>query len=300
MKNQAGRIERSDYLDAVQDALQKYVPEEKGRMQSGLFQAMRYSLLAGGKRIRPILVLEFCGLCGGSQESALPFACAIEMIHTYSLIHDDLPCMDNDGMRRGRPSSHVVFGEAQALLAGDSLLTLAFETMLSPESVRGAGAARAARAAGVLAKAAGPYGMAGGQAIDLLCEGKPVPMETLQRMDECKTGALIRAAAQMGCILAGADEQRLSAADRYAASVGFAFQIEDDLLDVEGDSAAIGKPAGSDAGNGKSTYVSILGAERARRAVDELTKTAVQALDPFGEDADYLKDLAERLARRNR
>ena len=300
MKNQAGRIERSDYLDAVQDALQKYVPEEKGRMQSGLFQAMRYSLLAGGKRIRPILVLEFCGLCGGNQESALPFACAIEMIHTYSLIHDDLPCMDDDGMRRGRPSSHVVFGEAQALLAGDSLLTLAFETMLSPESVQGAGAARAARAAGVLAKAAGPYGMAGGQAIDLLCEGKPGSMETLQRMDECKTGALIRAAAQMGCILAGADDQRLSAADRYAASVGFAFQIEDDLLDVEGDSTAIGKPAGSDAENSKSTYVSILGAERAKRAVDELTKTAVQALDPFGEDADYLKDLAERLARRNR
>jgi geranylgeranyl diphosphate synthase type II len=293
-----GRIDRSNYLSAAEEALDRYVPEPS-LMQSDLFRAMRYSLLAGGKRIRPVLVLEFCGLCGGDQEAALPFACAIEMIHTYSLIHDDLPCMDNDGLRRGRPSNHVVFGEAQALLAGDSLLTMAFETMLSSESIRKIGAQRAANAAGVLARAAGAYGMAGGQAIDLMSEGKRIPMETLQKMDECKTGALIRAAAKMGCILAGAEDGLICAADKYAAAVGFAFQIVDDILDVQGDAKALGKPVGSDKENSKSTYVSLLGLENAKRAVLELTKTAVSALGAFKGDTDYLREFAEKLAARN-
>jgi geranylgeranyl diphosphate synthase type II len=293
-----GRIDRSNYLSVAEEALDRYVPEPS-LMQSDLFRAMRYSLLAGGKRIRPVLVLEFCGLCGGDQEAALPFACAIEMIHTYSLIHDDLPCMDNDGLRRGRPSNHVVFGEAQALLAGDSLLTMAFETMLSSESIRKIGAQRAANAAGVLARAAGAYGMAGGQAIDLMSEGKRIPMETLQKMDECKTGALIRAAAKMGCILAGAEDGLICAADKYAAAVGFAFQIVDDILDVEGDAKALGKPVGSDRENSKSTYVSLLGLENAKRAVLELTKTAVSALGAFKGDTDYLREFAEKLAARN-
>lgn len=292
------RVDRSSYVAAVEDALQKYVPEVS-LMQSELFKAMRYSLLAGGKRIRPVLVLEFCGLCGGNQETALPFACAIEMIHTYSLIHDDLPCMDDDELRRGRPSNHVIFGEAQALLAGDSLLTMAFETMLSPESIRSVGAERAASAAGILAKAAGAYGMAGGQEIDLMSEGQKISMETLQKMDEYKTGALIRAAAQMGCVLAGADQKLIRAADEYAASVGFAFQITDDILDVEGSTQELGKPVGSDEGNEKSTYVSLLGLERAKRAVSELTKTAVAALDKFDGDTIYLKTFAEKLAARN-
>lgn len=293
-----GRIERSDYLSSVEYSLRRYVPEE-GLLQAELFRAMRYSLLAGGKRLRPVLVLEFCGLCGGDQEAALPFACAVEMIHTYSLIHDDLPCMDDDGMRRGKPSNHVVFGEAQALLAGDSLLTLAFQTMLSPESVEAAGAQRAAAAAGELASAAGPYGMAGGQAIDLMSEGKSISLETLQAMDEAKTGALIRASAKMGCLLAGAAPARLAAADRYAAALGFAFQIVDDILDVEGDTAVLGKPAGSDAENGKSTYVSLLGMDRARRAAKELTRTSLEALDIFGSDADYLRGLTRSLATRS-
>ncbi len=294
-----GRIDRSDYLSAVEYSLRRFVPEED-LLQSDLFRAMRYSLLAGGKRLRPVLLLEFCGLCGGDQEAALPFACAVEMIHTYSLIHDDLPCMDDDAMRRGKPSNHVVFGEAQALLAGDSLLTLAFQTMLSPASVSAAGPQRACAAAGELAAAAGPYGMAGGQAIDLLCEGKSVPMATLQKMDENKTGALIRASAKMGCLLAGAEADELSAADRYAAALGFAFQIVDDILDVEGDSAVLGKPAGSDAENGKSTYVSLLGMDSARRAVGELTRTALDALDRFGPAADYLRDLTQSLASRSK
>lgn len=293
-----GKIERSNYISAVEDALERYVPEVS-LLQADLFRAMRYSLFAGGKRIRPALVLEFCGLCGGDQEAALPFACAIEMIHTYSLIHDDLPCMDNDGMRRGKPSNHVIFGEAQALLAGDSLLTMAFEAMLSPESVKAAGAPRASAAAGVLARAAGAYGMAGGQAIDLMSEGQRIPMETLQKMDECKTGALIRAAVKMGCILAGAKEQYLHAADEYAAAVGFAFQIVDDILDVEGSTETLGKPIGSDTENEKSTYVSLLGLENAKRAVESLTKTAEDALNAFEGDTSYLKDLARKLAERN-
>ena len=294
-----GRIDRSLYLSVVGDALDRYVPETS-LMQSELFRAMRYSLLAGGKRIRPVLVLEFCGLCGGDQEAALPFACAVEMIHTYSLIHDDLPCMDNDAMRRGKPSNHVVYGEAQALLAGDSLLTMAFETMLSPESVRGVGAQRAAEAAGVLAAAAGAYGMAGGQAIDLMSEGKKIPMETLQKMDECKTGALIRAAAKMGCILAGAESRLVRAADEYAAAVGFAFQIVDDILDVQGDEKSLGKPIGSDREKDKSTYVSLLGMERAGNAVRGLTDTACKALHAFPGDTAYLRGFAEELAVRDR
>ena len=293
------RIDREHYLEAVEDALGRYVPEVS-LLQSDLFKAMRYSLMAGGKRIRPVLVLEFCGLCGGDQTAALPFACAIEMIHTYSLIHDDLPCMDDDGMRRGKPSNHVVFGEAQALLAGDSLLTMAFETMLSPESIKGVGAQRAADAAGVLAAAAGAYGMAGGQAIDLMSEGKKIPMETLQKMDECKTGALIRAAAKMGCVLAGAESRLVRAADEYAAAIGFAFQIVDDILDVRGDAQAIGKPVGSDREKDKSTYVSLLGMERAGSAVRSLTDIAVKALSAFSGDTSYLCSLAEKLAARDR
>ncbi|QAT49673.1 polyprenyl synthetase family protein [Caproiciproducens sp. NJN-50] len=291
------RIEPQKYGEVVQAYLEKYVPEEK-LLQSGLFQAMRYSLLAGGKRIRPILLLEFCGACGGDQESALPFACAVEMIHSYSLIHDDLPCMDNDDMRRGKPSNHVVFGEAQALLAGDALLTMAFETMLSPDSVAAVGASRAAEAAGILAKAAGAYGMAGGQMIDLQSEGKQISADTLIRMDECKTGALICAASKMGCVLAGAKERMLHAAEKYAKAIGLAFQITDDILDVEGQQALLGKPIGSDLEKGKSTYVSTLGLEKARTLVRELTDEAVSALSCFEESGDYLRSLAVTLSTR--
>ena len=292
------RIDPKNYAETIQAYLEKYVPPEDKLLQNDLFEAMRYSLFAGGKRIRPILLLEFCEACGGDQKSVLPFACAVEMIHSYSLIHDDLPCMDNDDMRRGKPSNHVVFGEAQALLAGDSLLTMAFETMLSPESIAAVGARRAAEAAGILAKAAGAYGMAGGQMIDLQSEGKRISAETLIRMDECKTGALICAAAKMGCVLADAEEQTLHAAEKYAKSIGLAFQIRDDILDVEGQQALLGKPIGSDLENGKSTYVSILGMEKARELVKELTDEAVSALSCFGERGEYLRGLAVQLSSR--
>lgn len=292
-----GKINREDYVTAIESELQNLMPE-KDCLQKELYRAMRYSLLAGGKRIRPVLVLEFCGLCGGNQEAALPFACAVEMVHTYSLIHDDLPCMDNDSLRRGKPSNHIIFGEAQAMLAGDALQAAAFEAMLSPESVQGAGASKAAEAAGILAHAAGADGMAGGQEIDLACVGEKITMKTLQKMDELKTGAMIRAAATMGCVLAGASKVLVHAADEYAAAVGFAFQIVDDILDVEGDAKALGKPVGSDQQNDKRTYVSLLGMENAKHAVAELTETAVKALDAFHGDTGYLVDIAQKLASR--
>lgn len=297
MEIRMNRIDPKEYESLIQNRLGLYVPEEK-LIQAALFRAMRYSLLAGGKRIRPVLVLEFCGLCGGDQWAALPFACAVEMIHTYSLIHDDLPCMDDDDLRRGRPSNHVVFGEAQALLAGDSLLTMAFETMLSPESIQAVGAERAAEAAGVLARASGAYGMAGGQAIDLEFEGQEISFDVLRKMDECKTGELIRAACEMGCVLGGAVEAQKEAANLYAKSIGLAFQIVDDILDVTGDTATLGKPAGSDAENDKNTYVSELGIEKAKQTVEELTRTAVSALSVFEGDTEYLRSLALRLAER--
>ena len=287
------------YLEMIERKLNELLPEETSR-QEELIRAMRYSLLAGGKRIRPILVLEFCRLCGGSAETALPFACAVEMVHTYSLIHDDLPCMDNDDLRRGRPSNHKVFGEAMALLAGDALLTMAFETMLSTKAVSPAGAERAAKAAGILASAAGAHGMVGGQVIDLKSEGKKISLETLKVMDEYKTGALISAAARMGCALGGAQEQQTEAARRYAGALGLAFQIVDDILDVTGDTATLGKPAGSDSENDKSTYVTLLGLENAQKAVKELTETAVSALECFGGDGEYLVSLAQRLASREK
>ena len=293
------RIEPEEYGALIREGLETYVPEEK-LPQGSLFRAMRYSLFAGGKRVRPVLLLEFCGVCGGDQKAALPFACAVEMVHTYSLIHDDLPCMDDDDLRRGKPSNHVAFGEARALLAGDALLTKAFETMLSAEAVERVGADRAAEAAGLLASASGAYGMAGGQMIDLESEGKRIDADALIRMDECKTGALIEAAAKMGCVLAGAGREELRAAGAYAKSLGLAFQITDDILDVQGDPAATGKPVGSDAEKEKSTYVSILGIDRARELAAQLTAAAVQALGVFGGRGAYLQKLAVQLSERKK
>jgi len=281
----------------VENQLKKYLSDD-GHLQTNLLDSMRYSLLSGGKRIRPILVLEFCRLCGGDTKAALPFACAIEMVHTYSLIHDDLPCMDNDDMRRGRASNHKVFGEDMALLAGDALLTLAFETMLSDDAIAAAGAQHAAAAAGTLARAAGAHGMVGGQVIDLLSEGKTVPLETLQIMDDCKTGALIVAAASMGCMIGDADDLKLHAAQKYAKAIGLAFQIQDDILDIEGDTQTLGKKVGSDANNDKCTYVSLLGMEKAKLLVHELTHSALEALQVFGTGTEFLSHLAKSLATR--
>ena len=285
-------------IQEIESALKKYLPKEND-LRKKLFESMEYSLMAGGKRIRPQLVLEFCRICGGNPAQAMPFACALEMVHSYSLIHDDLPCMDDDDLRRGKPTNHKVYGEATALLAGDALLTLAFETMLSPDSIRAVGADRAARAAGELARAAGSRGMVGGQIIDLESEDKQVSLEVLQKMDEGKTGPLILAACRMGCIIAGANGEQMQAADVYARSVGLAFQIVDDLLDVTGDVSLLGKNTGMDSERGKSTYVSLLGVEKARETVEQLTSAAVNALSVFGEKGKELADFAVALANRN-
>lgn len=287
------------YLEMIEEALASYLPNENC-LEGDLSKAMKYSLLDGGKRIRPILALEFCRLCGGDIENALPFACAVEMVHTYSLIHDDLPCMDDDDMRRGKAANHIANGEDIALLAGDALLSLAFETMLSAKAVAKVGAQKAAQAAYELAKASGAAGMVGGQVIDLQHENKTVTVDILQQMDMKKTGALIIAAAKMGCIAAGADDIKIIAAHTYACAVGLAFQIVDDILDLTADSRELGKPVGSDITNKKSTYVSLLGLKQSQALVDELTKQSIDALHVFDNDTSFLTELSLSLASRKK
>lgn len=289
----------NNYVDMINEAAHRFVCAEsfEGRKSSGLekmLEAMAYSLENGGKRIRPVLTLEFCRICGGDVESALPFALAAEMIHTYSLIHDDLPCMDDDDMRRGKPSSHKVFGYANALLAGDGLLTLAFETVLSASL----DAQKKALAGLELAKAAGCSGMIAGQVMDLENEGKKVSVETIAATDRLKTGEMIRVSAVMGCIAAGADEEKIKAAETYCNKIGLAFQIVDDILDVTSSEAELGKPIGSDKDNEKSTYVSLLGLEESKKTAERLTEEAKESLIIFGEEGDFLLRLADTLINR--
>lgn len=279
-----------NYLDEINSALKEYLPTADDVVS----QAMRYSVENGGKRIRPALLLEFCRVCGGDYKKAVPFACALEMIHTYSLIHDDLPCMDNDDFRRGKPSCHIAFGEEYALLAGDALLTLAFETAMKSNL----SAEITVKAAKELAKAAGVMGMVGGQVLDLQNEGKKVGVSDLQKTDELKTGELIRAACVLGCVCAGADDKKIAAAEKYAHDIGIAFQIVDDILDVTSDEETLGKPIGSDEENQKSTYVSLLGIEKSRKTAEELTLNAQKALEAFDGDVSSLKDFAEKLKNR--
>lgn len=287
----------ADYISKIEEYLGSCLPKGELREQK-LIDAMRYSLRAGGKRVRPRLALEFCALCGGNPEAALPFACAVELIHTYSLIHDDLPCMDDDDMRRGQPSNHKVFGESTALLAGDALLTLAFEVMTSDEAAA-ASSERACRlAVHILASRAGAVGMVGGQVIDLENENKSAPIEILREMDEKKTARLIQAACELGCIAAGADEEKIRAASLYGECLGIAFQIQDDILDCTASVQELGKPVGSDVDNNKSTYVSLLGIDKCRELVDELTARAIEALNVFDADSSELSDYARELANR--
>jgi len=267
--------------------------------QSLVLDAMRYSIQNGGKRIRPVLTLEFCRACGGNVEDALNFACAVEMIHTYSLIHDDLPCMDNDDYRRGKPSCHKQFSEEYALLAGDGLLTLAFETALSEGN--GVNAENKISAAKMLANLAGIAGMVGGQVLDLQAEGTSPSLEKLTSIDKLKTGALIKAACLLGCYAANrTDDNTLKCAETYAECIGHAFQIVDDILDVTSDSETLGKPVGSDEKNDKITYVSLMGIDNAQKEVDILTEKAIKALDGFETNTDFLKQLARNLAHREK
>lgn len=257
--------------------------------------AMLYSLKIGGKRIRPILMLEFYRLCGGNKKGIYNFAVALEMVHTYSLIHDDLPCMDNDDFRRGKPSCHKAFDEATAVLAGDGLLTEAF---LFASSAEGIESDLKVRAISVLAECAGVSGMIGGQIIDIENEGKQLSNEVLSKLYAMKTGALIKAAAEIGCLLAGA-EDKLPLAAQYAENIGLAFQIMDDILDATGDEAVLGKPLHSDEKNNKCTYVTLNGIEKSRKAVTDLTENAKKSIDAIGGNGEFLKDLADYLAKRD-
>ena len=265
---------------------------ENSPQYARLQEAMRYSLLAGGKRIRPVLVLEACRICGGEVEKALPFACAVEMIHTYSLIHDDLPAMDNDDLRRGRPTNHKEFGEAAAILAGDALLTEAFFALSQAELPPD----RIVQAVACLSAQAGHLGMVGGQALDMEEKKRTVP--ELEQLQSLKTGALLQAAAELGCIAAGGTPQQRQGLRVYAEKLGRAFQIRDDMLDVMGEQAQLGKPIGSDAELGKSTFAALLGLEACAGLVEELTAQAAQALAPF-EARGFLVWLAQQLAQRS-
>lgn len=260
-----------------------YVPSTDDSYRT-VEDAMKYSLDVGGKRVRPVLVLEFCRICSGDVEKALPFACAVEFIHTYSLIHDDLPCMDNDDMRRGKPSSHIKFGEANALLAGDSLLTHAF-SCISKADLR---AEQKILAVEYLAEYAGANGMIGGQIIDLAGENKNLSVDELFVMDKLKTAALIKASCVLGCVAAGSFEN-ISKAETFAENLGIAFQIIDDILDyLEGED-------NSDIISGKSTYVSLLGIEAAKKTADEYTKKALAALEDIKGDTSAVRDFAIKL-----
>lgn len=276
----------------VEHSLLSFLPDAKDG-QEEVVKAMEYSLVNGGKRLRPVFTLEFARACGGTREDAIPLACAMEYIHTYSLIHDDLPCMDNDDMRRGKPSCHKAFGEDTALLAGDALLTHAFEIVSNcdlPSNV-------IASAVSLLAQNSGVLGMIGGQVIDLRYENENPTVNQLLTVYKMKTGALISAACLMGCISAGATNEQLSAASKFAYSLGIAFQIQDDILDIIGDEEKLGKPIGSDADNEKITYATLVGIEKAKADVKRLTDAAVQQLKYF-KNTEFLENLAYSLVNR--
>ncbi|MGQ9813302.1 MAG: polyprenyl synthetase family protein [Dissulfurimicrobium sp.] len=288
--------EKSGMLDL---ALHEFLSMEDGP-STPLFKAMRYSLMAGGKRVRPILMLAGVEAVGGDPTDFIPFACAIECIHTYSLIHDDLPAMDDDDLRRGRPTCHKVFGEAMAILAGDGLLTRAFELMtdhslvsnISPESV--------IKAISIISKAAGASGMVGGQAADIIFEGKDVDLDTLFFIHSHKTGALIQASVEAGGLLGGGNAVEVECLRAYGAALGLAFQIIDDILDVEGDKAVMGKPVGSDAKKKKATYPAFIGIDESKKKANILIDEAISALLSFDERADPLRAIARYVVERNR
>lgn len=257
-----------------------------------IFEAMEYSLMSGGKRLRPVLLMAAADSVGGDGEKFLSVASAIEMIHTYSLIHDDLPAMDNDDFRRGKLTNHKVFGEATAILAGDALLTLAFEVMTRQKNVEPKILLEVVKEMSI---AAGASGMVGGQMLDLNSEGKKINLDTLKKMHLGKTGALFKAAIRSGAILAGADEKKLSALTNYAENFGLAFQITDDILDVIGDEKNLGKPVGSDEKNHKSTYVTLTSLDEAEKLAEKSVDDALNALKNFGDEANFLRELVKFL-----
>ena len=289
LDRQRRRVEAS--LDVWLPALDSYPPT--------LMEAMRYSVFAGGKRLRPILLLAATEAVGGDTAAVLPAACALEFIHTYSMIHDDLPAMDDDSYRRGKLTNHKVYGEALAILAGDGLLTHAFEVLSSPSLAEYFPAPLLLQVTYRLARAAGSFGMIGGQVVDILSEGQTVPLAVLEYIHRHKTAALIEAAVVMGAILGGGTPTQVRALETYGHSVGWAFQITDDILDIEGDAALLGKEVGRDAQHDKVTYPAILGVEASRQRAAELMQQGLQALALFDQRAERLRQIAEYIVVRN-
>ena len=280
-----------EYAAEVEAALDGYLPEKSGP-QADIYKAMRYILLGGGKRRRGVLALVCCEFSGGKKEQALPFAAAVEMVHAYSLVHDDLPAMDNDDMRRGKPSNHIAFGEAMAILAGDGLLGEAMNIILKNAS----DTESAWRAMKVLANAYGPEGMLGGQVMDMQAENKKISYDELLCLQQHKTGALIKAACLMGAIVGGADEKTLNKLESYAEKIGLAFQIKDDILDIESTDEELGKNTGSDKEQGKSTFVSLCGLDEAKLAVERLSREAAELFPGEEMSETFLRETAEYLA----
>ena len=303
-----GNLNKSQFMEELQrkvehinNLLEKFLPAEEGQ-QRIIFEAMNYSVRAGGKRLRPILMEETYHMFGGSSAVIEPFMAAIEMIHTYSLVHDDLPAMDNDEYRRGKKTTHAVYGEAMGILAGDALLNLAYETAAKAFGMEVADS-RVARAFAVLAKKAGVYGMVGGQVVDVESEKSddcPVTREKLDFIYRLKTGALIESSMMIGAILAGASSDEVSRVEQIAAKLGLAFQIQDDVLDVTSTLEVLGKPVGSDEKNNKATYVTFEGLDKAVSDVERISKEAEEQLDDLGYDDAFLKELFEYLIHREK
>lgn len=283
----------------VDSALDKYFPMVEG-LTADLIEAMRYSLFAGGKRLRPILCIAAAETLEGEADRVLPVACALELIHTYSLIHDDLPLMDDDDLRRGKPTNHKVYGEAIALLAGDGLLTEAFSLMSSSHATDKITPDRLLKVVQTIASAAGCGGMVGGQVVDIQWEGKKAELETVKFLHTRKTGAMIRASVVSGAIAAGARESQVRSLASYGEKIGLAFQISDDILDVEGDTETMGKMAGADEEKGKTTYPSVLGMEASKKIENALVREAVHDLDAFGERAEPLRQIAYYIIERKK
>lgn len=303
-----GNLNKSQFMEELQqkvehinDVLEKFLPAEEGQ-QRIIFEAMNYSVRAGGKRLRPMLMEETYHMFGGSSAVIEPFMAAIEMIHTYSLVHDDLPAMDNDEYRRGKKTTHAVYGEAMGILAGDALLNLAYETAAKAFDMEVADT-RVARAFAVLAKKAGVYGMVGGQVVDVESEKSddcPITREKLDFIYRLKTGALIESSMMIGAILAGASSDEVSRVEQIAAKLGLAFQIQDDVLDVTSTLEVLGKPVGSDEKNNKATYVTFEGLDKAVSDVERISKEAEEQLDDLGYDDAFLKELFEYLIHREK
>lgn len=290
-----------DYLRTqsllVENALDRWLPKAS-HLPHSLHQAMRYSVFAGGKRLRPILMIAASEAVGGSADQVLHAACAMEMIHTYSLIHDDLPAMDNDDFRRGQPTNHKVYGEAVAILAGDALVTEAFRLLADAEANQSASPQTVLRVIELVARYAGSQGMVGGQVVDMESEGCDIDFPTLEYIHTHKTGGLILASVQVGALLGGGSEEEFAALSRFGGAAGLAFQIADDILDVVGNQEELGKVVGSDQARGKATYPALLGLSEARQRARELCDIAIEALAPLGAPAGPLQELASYIVNR--